>query len=81
MKVTTSQLMTWTSSFVLSESDSGSCSDFDSNDNKDDTKNTALIVFWSYLIIIFGECFTCFDKSIKITCKVHDSLLIIMLQW
>ena len=33
------------SSFVLFESDSSSCSDFDSNDNKDDTKSTAFIVF------------------------------------
>ena len=33
------------SSFVLFESDSSSCSDFDSNDNKDDTKSTTFIVF------------------------------------
>ena len=33
------------SSFVLSEGDGSSCSDFDSNDNKDDTKSTTFIVF------------------------------------
>ena len=44
------------SSFVLSESDSSSCSDFDSNDNNDDTKSTAFIVFWSSLVILFGKC-------------------------
>ena len=33
------------SSFVLSESDSSSCNDFDSNNNKDDTKSTAFLVF------------------------------------
>ena len=49
------------SSFVLSESDSSSCSDFDSNGNKDDTKSTEFIVFWSSLIIIFEKCFTFFD--------------------
>ena len=65
------------SSFVLSESDSSSCSDFDSNDNKDETKSMAFIVFWSSLIILFRKCFTCFEKSIKITRKVHGSLLII----
>ena len=57
--------------FVLSESDSSSCSHFDSNDNKDDTKSTAFIVFWLSLIILFGKCFTCFDKSVKITRKVR----------
>ena len=67
------------SSFVLSESDSSSCSDFDSNDNKDDTKSTTFFVFWSSLVILFGKCFTCFDKSVKITRKVHGSLLIIMM--
>ena len=41
------------SSFVLSKSDSSSCSHFDSNDNKDETKNTEFIVFWSSLIILF----------------------------
>ena len=41
------------SSFVLSKSDSSSCSHFDSNDNKDETKSTAFIVFWSSLIILF----------------------------
>ena len=66
-------------SFVLSESDSSSCSDFDSNDNKYDTKTTVFIVFWSSLVILFGKCFTCFDKSVKITRKVHGSLLIIMM--
>ena len=25
-------------------------------------KNAAFIVFWSSLIILFGKCFTCFDK-------------------
>ena len=67
------------SSFVLSKSDSSSCSDFDSNDNKDDAKSMAFIAFWSSLIILFGKCFTCFDKSVKITRKVCDSLLIIMM--
>ena len=67
------------SSFVLSEGDASSCSDFDSNDNKDDTKSTAFIVFWSSLIILFGKCFTCFDKSAKITRKVRGLLLIIMM--
>ena len=67
------------SSFVLSESDSSSCSDFVSNDNKDDTKSTAFIVFCSSLVILFGKCLTCFDKSVKITRKVHGSLLIIMM--
>ena len=43
------------SSFVLSESDSSSCSDFDSNDNEDDTKNTVFVVFWSSFIILFGK--------------------------
>ena len=43
------------SSFVLSESDSSNCSDFDSNDNKDHRKSTAFIVFWSSLIILFGK--------------------------
>ena len=56
------------SSFVLSESDSSSCSDFNSNDNEGDTKSMAL-VFWSSLIILFGKCFTCFDKPVKITLK------------
>ena len=46
------------SSFVLSESDRSSCSDFDSKDNKDDTKSAAFIVFWSSLIILFRKCFT-----------------------
>ena len=67
------------SSFVLSKSDSSSCSDFDSNDNKDDTKSTAFIVFWSSLIILFGKGFTCFDKSVKITRKVCGSLRIILM--
>ena len=71
------------SSFVLSKKDSSSCSNFDSNDNKDytksTTKSTTFIVFWSTLIILFGKCFTCFDKSIKITRKVCGSLLIIMM--
>ena len=67
------------SSFVLSESDSSSCSDFDSNDNKDDTKSTAFIAFWSSLIILFGKGFTCFDKFVKITRKVHGSFLIILM--
>ena len=67
------------SSFVLSESDSSSCSNFDSNDNKDDTKSTVFIVFWSSLVILFGKCFTCFDNSVKITRKVHGSLHIIMM--
>ena len=67
------------SSFVLSESDSSSCSDFDSNDNKDDSKRTAFIAFWPSLIILFGKCFSCFEKSVKITRKVCDSLLIIMM--
>ena len=67
------------SSFVLSESDSSSCSDFNSNGNKDDTKSTAFIVSWWSLIILFRKCFTCFDKSVKITCKVCGSLLIIMM--
>ena len=48
------------SSFVLSESGSNSCSDFDSNSNKDDTKSTTFIVFWSSLIILFEKYFTCF---------------------
>ena len=34
-------------------SESGSVSNFDSNDNKDDTKSTAFIVFSSSLIILF----------------------------
>ena len=55
------------------------CSDFDLNDSKGDTKSTAVIVFWSSLINFFGKCFTCFDKSVKITRKVHGSLLIIMM--
>ena len=67
------------SSFVLSESDRGSCSDFHSKDNKNDTKSTAFIVFWSSLIILFGKCFTCFDKSVKITRKVRGFVLIIMM--
>ena len=67
------------SSFVLSESDSSSCSDFNSNDNKDDMKSTAFIVSWWSLIILFGNCFTCFDKSLKISCKVCGSLLIVMM--
>ena len=67
------------SSFVLFESDSSSCSNFDSNDNKDDTKSTAFIVFWPSLIIVFRKCFTCFDKSVKITRKVRGSLLIIIM--
>ena len=67
------------SSFVLSESDSSNCSDFDSNDNKDNTKSTAFIVFWSSLTILFGKCFTCFYKSVKIARKVRGSLLIIMM--
>ena len=41
------------SSFVLSKSDSSSCSDFDLNDNKDNTKSTAFIVFCLSLIILF----------------------------
>ena len=36
-------------------------------------------VFWSTLIILFRKCFTCLDKSIKITRKVCGSLLIIMM--
>ena len=64
---------------VLSESDRSSCSDFDSSDNKDGTKSTASVVFWSSLIILFRKCFTCSDKSVKITCKVRGSLLIIMM--
>ena len=67
------------SSFVLPESDSNSCSDFDSNDNKNDTRSTAFIVFWSSLVILFRNRFTCFDKSLKITRKFHGSLLIIMM--
>ena len=67
------------SSFVLSESDSSSCNDFDSNNNKDDTKSTAFLVFWLSLIILIGKCFTCFHKSVKITRKVHRSFLIIMM--
>ena len=67
------------SSFALSKKDSSSCSNFDSNDNKDYTKSATFIVFWSTLIILFGKCFTCFDKSIKITRKVCGSLLIIMM--
>ena len=67
------------SSFVLSESDSSSCSEFDSNDNKDDTKGNAFIVFWSSLTILFGKCFTFFDKSVKITHKIRGSLLIKMM--
>ena len=66
------------SSFVLSESDSSSCSHFDSNDNKDDTKSTAFIVFWPSLIILFEKCFTSFDMPVKIAHKVCGSLLIIM---
>ena len=66
------------SSFILSESDSSSCSDFDSNDNEHDTKNTVFVVFWSFLIILLGKCFTYFDKSVKITRKVRRSLLIII---
>ena len=34
-------------------SESGSVSNFDSNDNKNDTKSTAFIVFSSSLIILF----------------------------
>ena len=64
------------SSFVLSESDSSSCIDFDSNDNNDDTKSAVFTVFWSSLIILFGKCVTCFDNSVKITHKVRGSLLI-----
>ena len=41
------------SSLVLSKSDSSSCSDFDLNDNKDNTKSTAFIVFCLSLIILF----------------------------
>ena len=41
------------SSFVLFKSDSSSCSDFDLNDNKDNTKSTAFIVFCLSLIILF----------------------------
>ena len=67
------------SQFVLSESGTSSCSDFDLNDSKDDTKSTAVIVFWSSLINFFGKCFTSFDKSIKITRKVRGSLLTIMM--
>ena len=67
------------SSFVLSESDSSSYSDFDSNHNKDDTISTAFIVFRSSLIILFRKCFTCFDKSAKIARKVRGSLLIIVM--
>ena len=67
------------SSFVLSESDSSSGSNFDSNDNKDDTESAAFIVFWSSLIIRFEKYFTCFDKSVKVTCKVRGSLLIIIM--
>ena len=69
------------SSFVFSESESSTCSDFHSNNNKDDTKSTAFIFFWSSLIILFGRCFTCFGKSLKITGKVRGSLLIIMMPW
>ena len=43
------------------------------------TKSKACIVFWSSLVILFGKCFTCFDKSVKITRKVHGSLLFIMM--
>ena len=67
------------SSFVLSESDSCCCSDFDSNDNKDDTKSIVFIVFWSSLIIFFGKYFTCFDNSVKITRKVRGSPRIILM--
>ena len=67
------------SSFVLSKNNGSSSSDFDSNDNKDDTKSTAFIAFWLSLIILFGKCFTCFDKSVKITRKVRGSLLVIMM--
>ena len=65
-------------SIVLSESESSSCSDFDSNDNKDVMKSTAFIVFWLSLIILFGKCFTCSDKFLEITRKVHGSLIIMM---
>ena len=47
--------------------------------SRDDTESMAFIVFWSSLVIRFGICFTCFDKSLKITRKVHGSLLIIMM--
>ena len=64
---------------IFSESVSSSCSEIDSNNNKDDTKSTAFIVFWFSLIILFGKYFTCLDKSVKITCKVFGSLHIIMM--
>ena len=64
---------------IFSESDSSSCSEIDSNNNIDDTKSTTFIVFWFSLIILFEKCFTCFDKSVKITCKVRGSLLILMM--
>ena len=67
------------SSFVLSESDSSSGSNFDSHDNKDDTESAAFIVSWSSLIIRFEKYFTCFDKSVKVTCKVRGSLLIMIM--
>ena len=62
-------------SVTLSESESSSCSDFDSNDNKDDIRSTAFIIFWSSLIILFVKCFTCSDKFSKITCKACGSLI------
>ena len=43
-------------SVALSESESSSCSNFDSNDNKDDIKSTTFIAFWSSFIILFGKC-------------------------
>ena len=43
MKVTTNELMTYDD--VLYESDSSSSSDFDSNDNKDDTKKRGIYCF------------------------------------
>ena len=65
-------------SIVLSENESSSCSDIDSNDNKDDIKSTSFIVFWLSLIIFFEQCFSCSDKFLEITRKVRGSLIIIM---
>ena len=45
MKVAMNQLNDMDSSFVLSESDSSSCSDFDSNDHKNDTKKAQHLLF------------------------------------
>ena len=82
IKVTMNQLMTWTHHLYFPKKIAVVVATLIQMTIKIIQKalqKSMTFVFWSTLIILFRKCFTCLDKSIKITRKVCGSLLIIMM--